>query len=66
MIAPMTVLYVFPTGMPMLPEEFDAAVRLSFSSVSNAHLVKIEDSNHYIQLDQPARFIAEVDAFMRH
>ena len=28
-------------------------------------VIRIEDSNHYIQLDQPERFVAAVEAFMR-
>jgi hypothetical protein len=28
-------------------------------------LIKIEDSGHFIQIDQQARFVTAVDAFMR-
>jgi pimeloyl-ACP methyl ester carboxylesterase len=63
--APVTVLYVIPPNVPMPPEEFERAARLAFVNVPHARFVKIEDSNHYIQIDQPARFVREVDAFMR-
>jgi pimeloyl-ACP methyl ester carboxylesterase len=63
--APVTVLYVYPANVPMKAAEFDAATRQSWSNVSGVHLVKIENSNHFIQMDQPARFVAEVDAFMK-
>jgi pimeloyl-ACP methyl ester carboxylesterase len=62
---PVTVLYVFPPNLPISPAEFDAGVRQSWSSLPGVRLVKIENSNHFIQVDQPARFVAEVDAFMR-
>jgi pimeloyl-ACP methyl ester carboxylesterase len=63
--APITVLYVFPPNVPLSPEEFDRAIGQSFANAPRTRFVKIEDSNHYIQIDQPARFVAEVDAFMR-
>jgi pimeloyl-ACP methyl ester carboxylesterase len=63
--APMTVLYVVPPNVPMTPEEFDRAIRQSFANAPRTGFVKIDNSNHYIQIDQPARFVAEVDAFMR-
>ena len=34
-------------------------------SAPSAQLVKIENSNHYIQVDQAPRFVAEVDGFMK-
>jgi pimeloyl-ACP methyl ester carboxylesterase len=63
--APITVLYAIPSGLPMPPDQFDASMRLLYANAAGARLIKIEDSNHFIQIDQPARFVAEVDAFMR-
>ncbi len=63
--APVTVLYVHPTNVPLKPAEFDAATRQSWSTLPNVRLVKIADSNHFIQMDQPGRFVAEVHEFMR-
>jgi pimeloyl-ACP methyl ester carboxylesterase len=63
--APVTVLYVVPPNLPVPPEEFERAARLAFANAPPARFVKIENSNHYIQIDQPARFVAEVDAFMQ-
>ena len=63
--APITVLYVVPPNLPIPPEEFERAARGAFASAATARFVKIENSNHYIQIDQPARLVAEVDAFMR-
>jgi pimeloyl-ACP methyl ester carboxylesterase len=63
--APMTVLYVVPSTLPIQPDEFERSLRLSFTNAAQARFVRIDSSNHYIQIDQPARFVAEVDAFMR-
>jgi pimeloyl-ACP methyl ester carboxylesterase len=62
---PLTVLYVLPANVPYTAEQFDNAMKQLYSNVHGATLVRIDDSNHYIQLDQPARFVAAVDAFMR-
>ena len=62
---PVRVLYVYPSNLPISSAEFDAGVRQSWSGLSGVQLVKIDGSNHFIQVDQPARFVTEVDAFMR-
>jgi pimeloyl-ACP methyl ester carboxylesterase len=63
---PVAVLYVVPPNVPMSPAEFDAAVRQSYASAAaTARFTRIPDSNHYIQLDQPALLVTEVDALMR-
>ncbi len=63
--APLTVLYVVPEPAPMPPAQFEAALKQMYAAAPRAHLVRIDESNHYIQIDQPARFVAEVDAFMK-
>jgi pimeloyl-ACP methyl ester carboxylesterase len=63
--APMTVLYVVPPDVPLTPDEFDRAARLSYANAPHARVVKVEGSNHFIQVDQPGRFIAEVEALMQ-
>ena len=64
MTAPVTVLYVQPPNTPLTAEQFDASVAELFGNAPGARLVRIEDSRHFIQWDQPERFTAEVDAFM--
>lgn len=63
--APMTVLYVQPPNVVMPPEEFDRAARDAFANVPHARLLRVEDSNHFIQFDRLGVFVAEVDALMR-
>jgi pimeloyl-ACP methyl ester carboxylesterase len=62
---PLTVLYVQAANVTTPPEQFDSAMKQLYNNVPGATFVRIDDSNHYIQLDQPARFVAAVDAFMR-
>ncbi|HEV7242948.1 MAG TPA: alpha/beta hydrolase [Thermoanaerobaculia bacterium] len=62
--APVTVLYVLPPNVPMPPEQFDTSMAGLYANAPNVHLVRIENSRHFIQWDQPARFVEEVDAFL--
>lgn len=62
---PLTVLYVQAANVPLPAEQFDHAMKQLYSNAPGVTLVRIEDSNHYIQLDQPGRFVAAVDTFMR-
>jgi pimeloyl-ACP methyl ester carboxylesterase len=61
---PVTVLYVIPPNAPLSPEQFDASMRGLFANVPDVRLLKIDESNHFIHWDQPARFESEVDRFM--
>ena len=61
---PLTVLYVQRANVPMPADQYDAMMRQMYSDAPGVTLVRINDSNHYIQLDQPDRFVAAVEAFM--
>ncbi len=63
--APVTVLYVMPPNAPFPPEQFDALMARLYENAHDVKLIRIDDSRHFIQWDQPARFITEVDAFMK-
>jgi pimeloyl-ACP methyl ester carboxylesterase len=62
--APTTVLYVSPTGLPMTPKQFDELMRQSYATLKGVKLVHVDGSAHYIQIDQPARVVAEIRALM--
>ena len=62
---PLTVLYVIPPNPPLPPPQYEAALKADYATVPQARLVKIDDSYHFIQIDQPERFVSEVDAFMK-
>jgi len=61
---PMTVLYVIPPQAPTTPEQYDLFMRASYAGVPQARAVKIEESYHFIMIDQPDRFMAEVRTFL--
>ena len=63
-IAPTTVLYVKFNDPRMTPEITDGVYRGSFANLPGATLKRIDDSAHFIMLDQPAVFAAEVNAFL--
>jgi len=62
--APTTVLYVRFNDPRMTPEITDGIYRASFAAAPGATLKRIDDSAHFIMLDQPAIFAAEVNAFL--
>lgn len=62
--APVEVLYVAFEFPGMTPEITDGIYRASFMSLPSAQLKRIDDSAHFIMLDQPERFEAEVNAFL--
>jgi pimeloyl-ACP methyl ester carboxylesterase len=63
--APITVVYVQPAAIPLPREQFDGLVKSFYAGAPATKLVRFEDANHYLHLDQPQRFVTEVDAFMR-
>lgn len=62
--APLTVLYVIPPQAPVTPEQYDGFLRASYASVPSARIVKIDDSYHFIMIDQYDRFMSEVNTFL--
>lgn len=59
---PTEVLYVAFAGQT--PEFTDTIYRMSYQGLPGAELKRIDDSAHFIMLDQPAVFAAEVNAFL--
>jgi pimeloyl-ACP methyl ester carboxylesterase len=62
---PVTVLYPWDplTGMPQAA--FDGLYRESFAPLPNKTIVRVDSSFHFIMLDQPNVFAAQVDAFLK-
>jgi pimeloyl-ACP methyl ester carboxylesterase len=63
--APTTVLYIIPPTAPIPPPQYDSAMRGSYRTIPGVRIVKVENSYHFIQFDQPDRLADEVDALMR-
>ncbi len=62
---PLTVLYVHAPLIPLSEEATDALYRASYANTPQVVLKRIPDSYHFIMLDQPQRFAAELRAFLR-
>lgn len=62
--APTEVVYVKFNDPRMTPEITDAIYQASFASLPGVQLKRIDDAAHFIFLDQPDRFNAELDAFL--
>jgi pimeloyl-ACP methyl ester carboxylesterase len=62
--APTSVLYVAFEFPGMTPEMTDGIYRASFANLPGATLTRVDDSAHFIMLDQPTRFADEVKAFL--
>jgi pimeloyl-ACP methyl ester carboxylesterase len=61
---PVTVLYVQPKSVQIPAAQFDAVYKGAFAPVGKLTLKRIADSAHFVMWDQPARFQAEVKAFL--
>ncbi|HRO04115.1 MAG TPA: alpha/beta hydrolase, partial [Terricaulis sp.] len=61
---PFTVLYVVPPNAPVTPEQYAGYVTASYANAPNAKIVHIEESYHFIMIDQFDRFMAEVNGFL--
>jgi pimeloyl-ACP methyl ester carboxylesterase len=62
--APVAVVFVVSPAAGMPPDQYEAGMRESFSAAPNVKLVRVDDALHFIQLDQPARLVAEIEAFV--
>lgn len=62
--APTTVLYVKFNDPRMTDAMVDGIYGAAFRNLPGATLKRIDDSAHFIMLDQPARFETEVNAFL--
>lgn len=63
--APTEVVYARFNDPRMTPEITDGIYAAAFSRLPGVKLKRIEDSAHFIMLDQPDRFAAEVEAFLQ-
>jgi pimeloyl-ACP methyl ester carboxylesterase len=62
--APVTVLYVIPPQMPLTAEQYEGYMRASHANLPQARLIRIDDSYHFIMIDQFDRFMSEVSTFL--
>lgn len=63
--APLTILYAYDPAFGVPAATIDALFRGAYAAAPTARLTRVDDSFHFIMLDQPAVFAAAVDAFLR-
>jgi pimeloyl-ACP methyl ester carboxylesterase len=63
--AKMTVVYAYDPDMPYPKAAVDEMYARAYAGLARAKLVRIDASYHFIQIDQPARFAKEVEAFLK-
>lgn len=61
---PVVVLYVNPVGIPLSVEQIDSGMKKSYANAPQTRLIRIDESNHYIMIDQPGRVVAEIRSLM--
>ena len=61
---PVTVLFVIPPQAPISAEQYEGFMRASYVNTPQARVVKIDESYHFIMIDQLDRFVAEVRTFL--
>lgn len=61
---PFTTLFVIPPQAPVTPEQYEGYLRASYLNIPHARIVRIEDSYHFIMIDQHERFMQEVRTFL--
>jgi pimeloyl-ACP methyl ester carboxylesterase len=62
--APLRVLYVIPPQAPISPAQYDAYFHASYAGAPQAQLVKIDNSRHFVMIDQFDVFMGEVNSFL--
>ena len=62
---PVTVLYPWDSAAGFPPTAVDGLYQDSFALLPNKTMVRIDGSFHFIMLDQPGLFAAQVDTFLK-
>ena len=62
--APVTVLYVIPPNAPISAEQYVGFMEMSYATLPNKRIVRIDDSYHFIMIDAFDRFMSEVNGFL--
>lgn len=65
MKTPTTVLYAWDASMHLPAETVDAIYARNYQGLAGVKLVRVDGAYHFLMLDQPERFSAEVEAFLK-
>jgi pimeloyl-ACP methyl ester carboxylesterase len=61
---PMTLVYPYDAAMGIPAAQWEGLYKSQYAPLEGLVLVRIDDSRHFVMLDQPARFEAALDAFL--
>ena len=62
--APIEVVYAYDPVFEIPASRVDAMYRQAYASAPDIHFTRIDDSFHFIMLDQPERFAGVVESFL--
>jgi pimeloyl-ACP methyl ester carboxylesterase len=62
--APTTVVWAWNSNMPVPAATFGGWYQAAYGPLKGVKVVRIDDSAHFIMIDQPAKFMAEVETFL--
>jgi pimeloyl-ACP methyl ester carboxylesterase len=62
---PVTILYPWDSSSSYSKPDTDGFYQQNFAALPNKKMVRIDGSYHFIMLDQPAAFWAQVDQFLK-
>jgi pimeloyl-ACP methyl ester carboxylesterase len=62
--APLTVIYAYDPVYGVPADRIDSLFRDAYANARGAKLQRIDDSFHFVMLDQPEAFAAAVDRFL--
>jgi pimeloyl-ACP methyl ester carboxylesterase len=62
---PVTILYPWDKSSPYSQADTDGFYQQNYAALPNKKMVRIDNSYHFIMLDQPDAFLAQVDAFLK-
>jgi pimeloyl-ACP methyl ester carboxylesterase len=64
--SPALVLYAYDSAAQQPdPAAYEAAVQVAYKKMPNVTLKRIDDSRHFIMYDQPEKFDAAVEEFLK-
>ncbi|QEI04707.1 alpha/beta hydrolase [Pigmentiphaga aceris] len=62
--APLTVVYAHDKAYGFSPAQVDANFRTVYAQAKTARFVRVDDSFHFVMIDQPKAFAQAVEAFL--
>ncbi|KNX77361.1 alpha/beta hydrolase [Pseudomonas sp. 250J] len=63
--APVEVVYAYDDFYGVPASSVDATFRRAYASTPDIHFTRIDDSFHFVMLDQPERFASVVETFLK-